>query len=259
MSSVPLCNIHLQELPIHTISILLYILSLILKTLQKAIIYICLLKQQRLETDKSPLHWPTLNWANNSDWIPGLHPHHPPYRYYKQEQSQFLEKNHLVDESQINPIHLMYDFRSCYCWYSWIIGPKWKIYIKLTAKWNNGNGWLTKSLAISTAILVTCCWSPYVEISFCMTPVRSSFSVSRITLRSSERTNFSWCKIEMISYIHISKNNNNNNNRNNNDGNNDNNNCNKNNNHHQSSQLTQDRSEERRVGKECRSRWSPYH
>ena len=23
--------------------------------------------------------------------------------------------------------------------------------------------------------------------------------------------------------------------------------------------LTQDRSEERRVGKECRSRWSPYH
>ena len=24
-------------------------------------------------------------------------------------------------------------------------------------------------------------------------------------------------------------------------------------------QLTEDRSEERRVGKECRSRWSPYH
>ena len=26
-----------------------------------------------------------------------------------------------------------------------------------------------------------------------------------------------------------------------------------------SSTITMDRSEERRVGKECRSRWSPYH
>ena len=28
---------------------------------------------------------------------------------------------------------------------------------------------------------------------------------------------------------------------------------------HQLKQLTRKRSEERRVGKECRSRWSPYH
>ena len=28
---------------------------------------------------------------------------------------------------------------------------------------------------------------------------------------------------------------------------------------HQSRDLSSDRSEERRVGKECRSRWSPYH
>ena len=45
--------------------------------------------------------------------------------------------------------------------------------------------WLTRSLAISTAMLATCSWSPYVEMSFCMTPVRSSFSVSRITFNSS--------------------------------------------------------------------------
>ena len=47
--------------------------------------------------------------------------------------------------------------------------------------------YLTRSFAMSTAITATCSLSPYVEISFCITPVKSSFSVSRMTRKSSAK------------------------------------------------------------------------